>query len=65
MAGELGFVLLGYGGVRFGAAGMVSCGRVGLVLFGSGRRGSLRFGLLVLVGVSHGAARQARCIMVL
>ena len=23
MAGELGFVLLGYGGVRFGAAGMV------------------------------------------
>ena len=41
MAGELGFVLLGYGGVRFGAAGMVSCGSLGLVLFGSGRRGDV------------------------
>ena len=60
MAGELGFVLLGYGGVRFGAAGMVSCGRVGLVLFGSGRCGSLGFGLLMLVGVSHGASRPGK-----
>jgi hypothetical protein len=43
MAGEVSSGLLCWGLVRFGAAGMVSCGRVGLVLFGSGRCG--RFGM--------------------
>jgi hypothetical protein len=42
MAGELGFVLLGYGGVRFGAAGEVGCVRVVCGKSSSGALGQAR-----------------------